>query len=395
MAALTHTQAHAYIQSAADQRLSAATAQDLNEHLRGCRECRQYGAELANVADALPRAWRERWGASANPSAAVLGSILHAWQPRPVARAGGLGFGFNRLGIVAGLLSLLVVTGAAAMTIQSQPGGFGTLFGAAGEPSVTATHKFEASATATGCHEACGDHTPEASATHCAEACPTHAPEASPTPCAHECASPEASATHHAEASATASNTHAPEASATHHPEASATPSNTHAPEATRTPSPTSELEASHTPESTQTASETHVPEATWTPGPTHEPEHTAAPSSTHAPEATQTPGPTHEPEHTATPGSTQHEPTATNTHSPEPTATNTHVHEPTVTNTLCPSRRPPIRMCQSRRPPIRMCLNRRPPAPMRPSRPRQRLNPTSTNDTHPTGFWPPFQPIG
>jgi len=297
MAALTHAQARAFVQSAADQRLSATDTRDLQDHLRGCRECREYSDALAEVADALPRAWRERWGASPNPSAALLSTVLHGWQPRPRARAAGFGLGLNRLGLVAGLLALFVVTGAAAMSIQSQPGGFSTLFGAAVE--ATATHVPEASATpttgchegcsdhtpeasATTCHEACGDHTPEASATTCHEACGDHTPEASPTQCEHECASPEASATHQAEASAT--------------------PSNTHAPEPTRTPSPT------------------HAPEATAT-GTPHEP----TPTNTHAPEPTATN--THSPE-----------PTATNTHAPEPTATNTHSPEPTASPTFCTS---------------------------------------------------------
>ena len=60
MAALNHTQARAFIQSAADQRLSVTDARDLQDHLRGCRECREYRDGLAAVADALPRAWHAR-----------------------------------------------------------------------------------------------------------------------------------------------------------------------------------------------------------------------------------------------------------------------------------------------------------------------------------------------
>jgi len=283
MAALTHPQARAFIQAAADQRLSASDAHNLHEHLRGCPECRAYSADINALSGALQRAWHTRWGANLNPSAGLLASVRQGWRPRPRARLGSFSFGLNRLGLVAGLLAVLVVTGVAAASIQSQPGGFGNLFGADAEPSVTVTHLIEASSTATRCQAACGDHTPEASATQCAEDCPAHAAEASTT--------------HQPEASATPSNTHAPEASSTpsptHHPEPGVTASNTHAPEASRTPSPTGEGEVSHTPEPSQAASATHAPEASATASNTHVPEPSATPSTTHAPEQTATPTPT------------------------------------------------------------------------------------------------------
>jgi len=313
MAALTHPQARAFIQAAADQRLSASDAHNLHEHLRGCPECRAYSADINALSGALQRAWHTRWGANLNPSAGLLASVHQGWRSRPRARLGSFSFGLNRLGLVAGLLAVLVVTGVAAASIQSQPGGFGNLFGADAEPSVTVTHLIEASSTATRCQAACGDHTPEASATQCAEDCPTHAAEASTT--------------HQPEASATPSNTHAPEASSTpsptHHPEPRATASNTHVPEPSATPS------------------STHEPEATWTPSPTHHPEASATPTNTHAPEATWTPTPTHQPEPSATASST-HAPepsaTASNTHVPEPSATPSPTHAPEQTATPTPT---------------------------------------------------------
>ena len=301
MAALTHPEARALIQAEADQLVSGAQSRDLNEHLRTCPECRAYRAELAAVATALPRAFQARWGGGPQSSTATLAGVLAGARPRPAAPAAHAGrLGLNRLGLATGLLSLLIVTGAAAaMTLRDQSGSFAGLFGLLSEQTATATEQVEhpeASATPSECRERCDDQTPAPSATRreCGEDCATRVSEPSQTPTPHE-----------PEATRPPTGTHRPEASRTPRPtvnEPSRTPTNTpHEPEASTTPP---EPEASSTP---------HEPEASNT---AHEPEHTAEPTKTHAPEQTATPSNTpHEPE-----------PTATKTPGAEPTATSTQI---------------------------------------------------------------------
>src|SRR5438128_4505066 len=107
MATLTHSQARANIQAAADRQLTAAENLSLAAHLRGCAQCRAYNDDIAGLSGALPRLFSERWGASRGPSAAVLAAALHG-RPAPAARQAG---GFSRLRLaaapLAGLLALL------------------------------------------------------------------------------------------------------------------------------------------------------------------------------------------------------------------------------------------------------------------------------------------------
>jgi len=61
---LSHDKARDYLQAAVDGRLSAEAAQELQEHLDRCAECRQYAAQLVELEDRLARSLQMRW---ANP----------------------------------------------------------------------------------------------------------------------------------------------------------------------------------------------------------------------------------------------------------------------------------------------------------------------------------------
>lgn len=62
MTALTHAQAHQWIEQAADGLLDAAKLQILADHLNGCADCRAFAAELAALESEIGRTLKAHWG---------------------------------------------------------------------------------------------------------------------------------------------------------------------------------------------------------------------------------------------------------------------------------------------------------------------------------------------
>jgi hypothetical protein len=151
---LTHAQARAFIQAAADDLLNSSQQQTLQAHLESCLECQAYAAEIQALQITLTRSLQNHWGEpQLSPQSVdrLVQGVKRGLAPRAggaIGRTGKLMLGLAGLAIL-GIIMLALILGIGTWRVASRlrtpsPSASATRL----ETTITATPEVENTKTA-------------------------------------------------------------------------------------------------------------------------------------------------------------------------------------------------------------------------------------------------------